>query len=312
MGHELARATPAAALVACVLLTACGGGDGGDPPPVLDNARDQVVAATVAGTATTSSVPSGSSLAPPPEELPPPDPSTFEGANRVVNLWVGADGETGPVDVWGRRTFTNGPILLVEDLPFGAASDYFTAPTSYSLVVVNSGAGPDGVERAGLFNAANGEQITTLFTNDDDDGAVAAPNLFETGTAQAPSPPSAGSGVVWLTTANIRAFSDQMIETVGGDAFYVGDGSTTCRAQRQDDPDVAPSVLGGTQTVELELDPGPAVITLHPWFSPDQCEQTAVSEFVVDVAADESQLVIVYTPDGTTLETLTLPVRSVG
>ena len=77
-------------------------------------------------------------------ELPPPDPSEYEGANRLVNLWVGPAGETMPIDVWGRRTFTNGPILLAEDVGFGESTDYFSAPPGYSLAVVGAGAGGGG------------------------------------------------------------------------------------------------------------------------------------------------------------------------
>ena len=50
------------------------------------------------------------------DELPPPDGSAFVGRNRVVNLWVGPGGTTQVVDVWARRTFTNGPVLLAEGL----------------------------------------------------------------------------------------------------------------------------------------------------------------------------------------------------
>ena len=178
MGHQFPRAVAAAAVA--VVLVVCGGSDGdGSPEPVLDIARDQVEGAapddsiddSLEGTTVDESshgdAPLGDDV---PDELPPPDPSMFEGANRIVNLWVGPDGETGPIDVWGRRTFTNGPILLAEGVPYAEASDYFQAPTGYSLVVVGAGAGPDGEERAGLFNAADGEQITTIFTNADELG----------------------------------------------------------------------------------------------------------------------------------------------
>ena len=83
----------------------------------------------------------------------------------------GPSGETAPIDVWGRRTFTNGPILLAEDIGFGESSDYVSAPAGYSLVVVGAGAGPDGDERAGMFNAVDGEQITLVFTNSDESEA---------------------------------------------------------------------------------------------------------------------------------------------
>jgi hypothetical protein len=299
---------------------ACGGGGGdGEPPPVLDNARELVGAATdgdettgadqasdaseAADDATTDSVPA---------ELPAPDPSTFEGANRVVNLWVGEAGHTAAIDVWGRRTFTNGPILLAEDIEFGESSDYFAAPTGYSLVVVGSGAGPDGEELAAMFNAADGEQITLVYTNGDTTGAVDAPNLYESGSDQAPEPPVAGNGLVVLFAPNVGAFPDELIASVGGDAFYVGDGSAECRTQRIEADGFAASILGGTQRVELELPPGPAAISLHPWLSADECNQPSVHDLTVDVAADRTVMVFVYTRDGTSVESMILPVGPVS
>ena len=263
MGHQFPRAVAATAVA--VALVACGGSDGdGSPEPVLDIARDQVEVAApdesmdVSLDGTTAEASDGDTPVEPdePDELPPPDPSMFEGANRIVNLWVGPDGETGPIDVWGRRTFTNGPILLAEDVPFAEASEYFEAPIGYSLVVVGAGAGPDGEERAGLFNAADGEQITTIFTNADELGAVNAPNLFERRTDQSPEPPAEGNGLVLMYAPNVRAFSDSLTAEIGGDAFYVGDGSAVCRTQRIEATGAAPNILGGTQQVELELPPG--------------------------------------------------------
>lgn len=328
MGHQFPRAAAAAAVA--LALAACGGSAGdGAPTPVLDIARDQVDEAEVDGSAEDSldasedsrsddgepadgepddGTSDGASVFDEPVELPPPDPSTFEGANRVVNLWVGPDGETSPIDVWGRRNFTNGPILVADGVPFGEASDYFEAPTSYSLVVVGAGAGPDGEQRAGLLNAADGEQITTIFTNLDESGAVNAPNLFERGTEQAPEPPSEGNGLVLLYAPNVRAFSDALTTSIGGDAFYVGDGSATCRTQRIEATGAAPNILGGTQQVELELPPGPATISLHPWFSPDECDQPSALDIDVDVTPETTTFVVVFSRDGVGVETMTLPV----
>ncbi len=277
---------------------------------MLDIAREQVEAAHAGDSgdgsepvdATASSEPAA------PAELPAPDPSTFDGENRVVNLWVGPDGETGTVDVWGRRTFTNGPMLLAEDIAFATASDYFATPPGHSVVIVGAGAGPDGEERAGVLNAEDGEQITTIFTNSDAIGGVDAPNLFERGDDQAPARPSEGNGLIVLFAPNTRAFTDELTAAIGGDAFYVGDGSTTCRTQRIEATGAAPNILGGTQRVEIELPPGAAPISLHPWFSSDGCDRPSVLDLTVDVVAGETTLVLVYSPDGTTVEASTLPV----
>ena len=321
MGHQFARAIAATALTAALALAACGGDDdGAEPPPVLDNVRDLVAsAADAAGAAADSgasdAVPTSIDAAEAAQaavaELPSPDRSEFVGANRVVNLWVGVDGETHTVDVWGRRTFTNGPILLVEGLGFGEASDYFSAPPGYRLAIVGAGAGPDADELAGMFNAADGEQITVIYTNDDDQGSVWAPNLWEidpSGSAGAPAPPLPGTGLVYLYAANTKAFQDALTPAIGGGSFYVGDGSAECRPQRIEERGFQPNVLGGTQDVQLDLPAGPATITLHPWFSPDECDQPSVLDVDVDVPADGAVLVVVYTPDGQSINALQLAI----
>jgi hypothetical protein len=275
---------------------------------VLDNARDQV--------ATESTIPvqpgdAGASTVPQVDELPAPDASTYEGANRIVNLWTDADGQTQSIEVWGRRTFTNGPILLAEQLEFGEASEYFSAPPGYSLVVVGAGAGPDGEELAGVFNAGPHDQVTMVFTNDDPDGAVWAPNLWEAAAAEtglAPEPPRPGTGLVYLYAPNTRSFDETLTTSIGGSSFYVGAGAPECSRQRIEDEGFQASVLGGTQDVQLEVVPGPVTISLHPWFSADECDQPAALQFDVDVPADEIVLVLVYSPDGETLSTLHLPV----
>lgn len=340
MGHQLAGAVAAAALVlsAGAVLVGCGGdADDTQPPPVLENAR--AVVSTVDASSTSesgesigSSEPGGSSDASEPgagatssvagddqpsaadvvvDELPAPDPALFEGANRVVNLWVGLDGATTALDVWARRSFTSGPVLLVEDLAFGAASDYFASPPGHTIEVVASGAGPDGAALAGVFHAGEGEQITTVVTNDDERGAIWAPNIWESdplGGSQAPEPPARDLGLVLLVAPNTRSFADSLTATVGSDAFFVGDGSTECAPQRIEEEGFQPAVLGGTQQVELEVEPGPASITLHPWPSPEMCDTSPVLEIDVDVPVAGIVLVLVYSADGVSLDSLVLPV----
>lgn len=309
MGHQLARAVTATA-VATLLLSACGGGnDSADLPPVLDNAREAVAEAEQDDEPVVESAvePDVVDIA----ELPAPDLSEYEGVNRVVNLWVGEAGETQTIDVWGRRTFTNGPILLADGLEFGAASAYFSAPQGYSLVVVGGGAGPDADELAGMFNAVDGEQITMIYTNDDEQGAVSAPNLWERdldGRSGTPAPPQAGLGLVYLYAPNTRSFGDSLTSSVGSDSYYVGDGAGACRHQRVEDEGFQASVLGGTQNVQLDLPPGPNTITLHPWPSFDDCAGPTVLAIDVDVPADGSVMVLVYSADGRSLDTLQLPI----
>jgi hypothetical protein len=199
---------------------------------------------------------------------------------------------------------------LAEDIAFGEASKYFSAPAGYDLVVVGAGAGPDGEARASLTNAVDDEQITLVFTNSDDLGGVSALNIFERGE-QAPAPPVEGTGLVIMSATNLRAFSMTLTESVGGDGFYVGDGSEVCRTQRIEADGFPPDILGGTQDVELEVPAGPAAISLHPWFSRDECAQPSVLDLTVDVAIGDAALVLVYTRDGTSVQAMTLPVDNV-
>jgi hypothetical protein len=244
-----------------------------------------------------------------PAELPAPDPSSFTGARRVVNLFAEPTGDgaaPGSVDVWGRRTFTNGPVLLAEDIGFGEASEYFAAPDGYRLVIVSSRAGPDGEERATLTDAADDEQVTIVFTNADDATTATASRLSEGASDRAPAPPADDRGLVVLFAPNLPAFGDGLVASVGGDTFAVGDGSATCRTQRVETTGAAAEVLGGAAVVELEAAPGPTLISLHPLPSPDGCDQPSAVDVTVDVVAGEVTTVLVYTADGTTLETLAL------
>ena len=244
------------------------------------------------------------------DELPPPDASAFVGRNRVVNLWVGAGGATQTIDVWARRSFTNGPVLLASDLAFGSASDYVSAPVNQSVVIVGAGAGPDGLELAGVFSAGDGEQITTIFTNDDDTGAVWAPNLFEVdpdGASSPPRPPSDGNGLVYLYAPNTGSFESSLTLAIGAAAFYVGDGTGRCATQRIEADGFAPSILGGTQHVQLDLPPGVARLSLHAWPSADECGQPSLLDLDVDVVPGSAVLVLVFSRDGESIETLQLP-----
>jgi hypothetical protein len=271
---------------------------------VLDNARALVTepAGATVDTAAASDAPDVA-------ELPLPDRSRYVGADRLVNLWVGPAGETREIDVWGRRTFSNGPILLVERLGFGEASAYVSAPPEYELVIVGAGAGPDGEALARLADAAAGRQLTTIFTNDDADGTVALSEWSEIGPGgsdAAPAPPPPGLGTVRLVAANLRAYRDALTVSVGGDAFFVGDGTGGCVRQRIEEQGFEPDVLGRLDAVLLDLPPGTTTLTLHSWLSPQRCAGPVAAELSVDVVADASTLVVVYTRDGGSIDSLQL------
>ena len=304
MGHQFPRPVVAAAVV--VALAGCGGSDGdGTPPPVLDVARDQVVDAS--GVEPEGPDPAATNASYP-TELPPPDPSSFTGAHRVVNLFAGAVGSTGPdaIDVWARRTFSRGPVLLAEAVGFGEATGFFAAPAGHRLVIVSAGAGPDGDERASLPVAADGERLTTVFADGSGAAGATVAHFHRSGSVAGPLPPGAGSGLVVLAAPNLPAFGDRLAASVGSDEFFVGDGSGSCRAQRIEATGAAARILGGSDRVVLETTPGPASISLHPAPSPDGCDQPPAIEVTVDVADGETSTVLVYTADGSSLDTLIL------
>jgi hypothetical protein len=307
-------------IAGALVVTACGGGDGGEvQPDPLDIVREQAEASgrTPAPTGPASSIvptsmlpSSTAALDAAVDELPSPDGSAFVGRNRVANLWVGQGGITQMVDVWARRTFTNGPVLLAEGLPFGAASEYFAAPANHSIVVVGAGAGPDGLELASMLDAGDGKQITMIFTNDDDTGRAWAPNVFEvdpSGANSPPSPPSDGNGLVYLYAPNTRSFESSLNLAIGAAAFYVGDAAGDCAKQRIEDDGFAASVLGGAQNVQLDLPPGPARLSLHAWPSADECSQPSLLDIGVDVVPGSAVMVLVFSRDGASIEALQLP-----
>jgi hypothetical protein len=283
------------------------GGDQPEPPDALEVARSLAQAASPA---TTAGEPGGTTLVEV-DELPSPDPSTFLGASRVVNLWVGPNGATQTVDVWGRRTFTNGPVLLVERLEFGEVSDYFGVPPGYVVEIVGAGAGPDGLPLGGVLASRDLSRITTVFTNADEAGTPEAWAIFEvdtTGSFGAPQLPAAGRGLVVLQQANTDAFRTSLESAGVSDSYYVGDGSGACIPQRAEATGQAPAILGGTQPVAYEIEPGGLAFELYPWTDPARCEASPVAEFEVEVAADQAVIGLLYTRDGATLELLRLPI----
>ncbi|MDW3212560.1 MAG: hypothetical protein R8G01_01070 [Ilumatobacteraceae bacterium] len=305
MGHQFPRAVVAATLT--LGAAACGGSDGGgDPPPVLEVARGQVESGARGSTGEQSA--DGSQAGP--TELPPPDPSAFEGAHRVVNLFaepVGGDAGPTAIDVWGRRTFEHGPVLLAENVGFGAASGYFAAPVGSSVVIVSAGAGPDGEERAVLPDVGDTDQVTSVFTNGADPASERTSAIHEVGADLAPAPPAEGHGIVIVVAANLQAFRDELLASVGADSFFVGDGSDTCRTQRIEATGAAPAVLGTAERVELEVASGSAQVSLHAWSPRGGCDGPSILDATVDVVAGSVTTLLVSTRDGSGLSSLALP-----
>lgn len=311
MGHQFARAAAAGAVA--VILVACGGTElTTQEPDVLENARRQAEEASprpASADADDTRVDTSGDTRVVVDELPSPDPATFVGANRLVNLWTDVDGAVRPVDVWARRTFDAGPVLLVADIEHGRVSPYVAAPPAADIVVVGTGAGPDAEALAEIVGALDGEQITTVLTNTDRRGGVDAVTVWEIAPERSPEPPAAGRGLVLVTAVNIRAFGDELIESVGADAYDVGDGSAGCRVQRGELVGFRADVLGPSRQVEVETEPGPATFSLHPSFASNPCAEPSVLDVAVDVLADAAVLVLVHSVDGGSLSSLVVPVR---
>lgn len=244
-----------------------------------------------------------------PAESPPPK-EAYKGKNRLVNFYIAKDGKTQPLEVWARRGFKWGPVKLAEAVPFGKASAWFGVPEHMSPVVLPAGAKPDDPEIAPMAYGRADEVVTgLLFVSG---GTAGTTSMYDVSKemSQAPKPPAAGTGGVILFGYPLRDHEAAMTEKFGGSSFNVGDGTGACRPQR--DPAMVNNALGGTSPYSLDLPPGKAKITLHKWpggSAEERCKSPAVFELEVDVVADKSQWVFLYTPDaGKTIATLALPV----
>jgi hypothetical protein len=243
------------------------------------------------------------------EEKPPAPKEMLVGKARVINLYVDAAGKGQEVDVWMRRSFKYGPVLIKEKLGLGQATDFFGAVPEQTVVIVPTGAGSDAKELAGAMKGKGDEVWTTVlaWNGTGMSGAStqdAPPDMGEKGVWP-PKPPAAGKGLVVLRADALQEHEKALTEQYGGRSFMVGDGKGACMKQRLEDVGFSASVLGGTQPVILELAPGKHAITFHKW--PGKCDTPAVYQVEVDVAADKSTLVHLFTRDAKTLDNLQLP-----
>ncbi len=246
------------------------------------------------------------------KELPPPPPEAMQGKGRIINLYVDAAGKSKKVDVWARRSFTNGPLELAKDIELGKASDWFDVPKGQSVVVVEAGAGADGEKLGGIFGPKKGEHITGILTADSSGASVAS--IWETSAEKksgVPEPPPAGKGLVMVRAYQLRSlneFGKTLKDNKLDNAFLVGDGSGTCLKQRAEESGGQPVILGGTNPTEYIFDPGKVKMTLHGWMEKDKCGAPAMLTTEVDVKPDSGTLVVIYTPDaGKTLASAQFP-----
>ncbi len=211
------------------------------------------------------------------------------------------DGKPVAIDVWATQSFKYAPVKLAENVAFGEATEWFKSPKGSPVKAFVTGTPPSSEEDVGgMFHPKKGEHITAMLYNDDK-GEPTNGNYWETAEeadkSGTPDAPAAGKGYVIIRANQLRPHQDAMKEITGGWAFRVGDGKGNCLHQRSEDMGYQASLLGGTQPVELDLDPGSQTITLHKGTTQGCAAETKVYEFSVDVKADSAHTVVMYTPD---------------
>jgi hypothetical protein len=244
-------------------------------------------------------------------ELPPPDEADFTGRARVLNLWLDDALDNVEIDVWAGRTFTNGPVLLADNVGFGEVSDYFSVPDGHSIVFTPSGSGPDGEEIGSMFNPSDGEQILAVLNWDE---GTTIPNHWEVDPDDLdrvpPTPTGPDEAILALRAGQLIPWDDELDDDFGGRSYYVGDGAGSCIPQTVEEEGFDSLILGGTQPTYHRLASGPATISFHRWPGLDECASDPVFDFEVDITGGEQVWVFVYTPDGESLETLTVPIEA--
>lgn len=293
---------------ALFLIPACSGGGGGGRPATTRGTADD---ATTAGTGAVTTIE---------ETLPAPDPSTFTGVNQVVNLAVLPDGTTPTLDVWALRTFEHAPVLLVGGLAYGEVSDRFGTPPNAVLATVPTGDGPDATQFSGMFGAGPDQHYTSVIVYDRDSrvgSGVLLEDVDPTMTSTFPDTlPGKALVQLWAyqLTLNPLATGERFDLTLGGHPvdFQVSiEGLTGCAPQpRQTDQGYSPMVLGGTQRVPFDVDPGATTFTFHGWgtYNQDCADPSQIDPVTVNLQAGDRVWVMLHSRDGETVESLVVPV----
>lgn len=234
----------------------------------------------------------------------PPD-ELYEGSGRIVNLAM-VDGKPVAIDVWATQSFKYAPVKLAENVAFGEATEWFKSPKGSPVKSFVTGTDPGSKEDlGGAFHPKKGEHITTILYNKED-GSSTNGSYWNTSDdasrSSTPDAPPAGKGYVVFRANQLKPHEKAMKEVTGGWALQVGDGKGTCIHQRSQDMGFQASLLGGTQPIEIDLDPGTQKITFHKGISGGCAEESKVYETELEVKADAAQLVVLYTPDAKVLK----------
>jgi hypothetical protein len=304
-----ARTRAAIAVIAVMMAVAGCGDDGGSEVADTTTAPADSTTTTAAEETTTTLE----------ETLPEADPSTYIGRNRVVHLLVLPDGSTPTLDVWAARSFEYAPTLLVEGLEYGEVSDWYGRPEHVSVIVVESGAGPDAERVADLFSANDGETATHLVMFDRDRDAAAGFLLEDDIPTSSNTFPEAapGTGLVQLFAYQLRlnplSEGQSFDQTIAGlpTSFSIGIvGVEGCAPQpRQTDTGGQALTLGGTQRVPFDLQPGTTSFTFHGWGNAfeDCADPTMFGPIDVTVEDGQRAWVLFHSRDGESIEALTVP-----
>ena len=298
-------------MLAVAIMTACGGSS--------DGGRKRTSTPTTASSADSGVAPTGAAttLA---ETLPVADPAGYVGRNRVVHLAVRPDGTTPALDIWALRSFEFAPILLVEGIEYGEISDEYGAPDGMSVAAVESGAGPDATQFAGVFSAGDDQQYLHLILFDRDAGTAAGVLLenVDPGNPNAFPEATPGQALVQFYAYQLRLNSlstgEGFEQRIAGldPSFNVGiEGTPGCAPQpRLTDQGFSPAVLGGTQRPAFDLAPGTTSFTFHGWGTNNQdcADPSLIDALPITVAAGDRAWVLLHSRDGKTIESLVVPV----
>jgi hypothetical protein len=305
-----ARGWVGVTLVALMALAGCGDDTGGSD---LGGDGDGVTTTTSTVDEPTTTVAAGG------PELPEADPSSYVGQNRVVHLAVLPDGSTPTVDVWAKRSFEYAPILLVEGLEYGEVSDWYGRPSGMAVGVFAAGAGPDSEPIADLFSADDQQRYTHLVMFDRERDAASGFLLEDEDPNSSQAFPDAepGTALVQLYAFQLRlnplSEGESFDQTIAGvpTSFNVGMvGVEGCAPQpRATDQGFSPAVLGGTQRVAFDLQPGTTSFTFHGWGSDmqDCADPTKFGPVNVTVQGGDRAWVLIHSPDGETIDSLVVP-----
>lgn len=272
-----------------IVVVGCKSSDGDKP---TDMPRPEVPGLTAAGTT---------------KPLLPAD--ALVGRARIANLYLDKDRKSPAVEVWSRETMQHAATRLAGPIELGEASDWFGVPGSDRAVILPAGADPKQISSmlGRIPKLADGDQVTVAVFADRAGASIRS--LWEARVdgklEPLAAPPATGKALVTIVTLGIAPHEPTLASGVGT-KFFLGTGRGDCAEQRVERPGLLGPLIGTATPAYVEVAPGKTTFTLHGWPSRVSCDSDPKLSFEVDVEADQRALVLLYTPDGTSLATLSL------